>query len=122
MSTRPEGPRFEKEQRKRITENDCAAATAPQTRGVSAFAVLYRMRRAFLREQSRALYRRYGQLLTIACMLFGPTNGIDAEAKAFLAALIRQDAARRLFLFSTHDGELIEATGAQCLRLGAAPP
>lgn len=46
-----------------------------------------------------------------------PTNGIDAGAKAFLAAHIRQEGARRLFFFSTHDGEFIEATGAHCLRL-----
>ena len=50
-----------------------------------------------------------------------PTNGIDAEAKAFLVAHIRQEGARRLFFFSTHDGEFIDATGAHCLRLGQTP-
>ena len=49
-----------------------------------------------------------------------PTNGIDAEAKAFLVTHIRQEGARRLFFFSTHDGEFIDATGAHCLRLEQA--
>ncbi|GGB92683.1 ATP-binding cassette domain-containing protein [Pseudoduganella buxea] len=47
-----------------------------------------------------------------------PTNGIDADAKGFLIDLIRQQSARRLFLFSTHDQELIGQTGAGLLRLG----
>lgn len=47
-----------------------------------------------------------------------PTNGIDAAAKAWLAGLVRLQAADRLLLFSTHDNELIEATGARLLRLG----
>ncbi|WUR12200.1 ABC transporter ATP-binding protein [[Empedobacter] haloabium] len=47
-----------------------------------------------------------------------PTNGIDAAAKAWLAELIRQQGASRLLLFSTHDNELIEATGARLLHLG----
>lgn len=49
-----------------------------------------------------------------------PTNGIDADARQFLIALIRQAAPQRLFFFSTHDLELAEATGAQRLGLGAA--
>ena len=49
-----------------------------------------------------------------------PTNGIDAEAWGFLAAHIRQEGAKRLFFFSTHDREFIDATGARRLRLGAA--
>lgn len=47
-----------------------------------------------------------------------PTNGIDAAAKAWLADLIRQQAASRLLLFSTHDQALIDATDARLLRLG----
>lgn len=47
-----------------------------------------------------------------------PSNGIDADAKAWLAELIRVQSASRLLLFSTHDGELIAATGARLLRLG----
>lgn len=47
-----------------------------------------------------------------------PTNGIDAAAKAWLADLIREQAASRLLLFSTHDQGLINATDARLLRLG----
>lgn len=56
----------------------------------------------------------YGARVTI---MDEPTNGIDAEAKAFLAALVRREAGQRLFLFSTHDEELIAASGAERLRL-----
>jgi ABC-2 type transport system ATP-binding protein len=49
-----------------------------------------------------------------------PTNGIDADAKRWLAAYIGAESARRLFFFSTHDGEFIEATAARRLRLGPA--
>lgn len=51
-------------------------------------------------------------------LLDEPTNGIDAAAKDFLIGLIRQQAARRLFVFSSHDEELIGQTGATLLRLG----
>lgn len=54
-------------------------------------------------------------------LLDEPTNGIDADARAFLAAHIRQEAARRLFFFSTHDADFIDATDARRLRLGQAP-
>ena len=47
-----------------------------------------------------------------------PTNGIDADAKGFLVELVRRQGTARLFLFSTHDAELIERTGAATLRLG----
>ena len=47
-----------------------------------------------------------------------PTNGIDAGARDFLAAQIRDDGMQRLFFFSTHDEDFIAATGAERLRLG----
>jgi len=46
-----------------------------------------------------------------------PTNGIDAEAKAYLVETIRQGSASRLFFFSTHDEEAVARCGAQVLRL-----
>jgi len=46
-----------------------------------------------------------------------PTNGIDADAKAFLAACIRSEKGGRLLLFSTHDQALVAAVGAAVLDL-----
>ena len=53
-------------------------------------------------------------------LLDEPTNGIDAESRQFLIALIRREAAQRLFFFSTHDAGLVEATEARHLRLERA--
>lgn len=50
-------------------------------------------------------------------LLDEPTNGIDAEAKAFLMETFRQGRDARLFFFSTHDGEAVAQSGAQVLRL-----
>lgn len=53
-----------------------------------------------------------------------PTNGIDAEAKAYLMETFRQARDARLFLYSTHDGEAVAQSGARVLRLvepGEAP-
>lgn len=48
-----------------------------------------------------------------------PTNGIDAEARAFLIDQIGARAHEHLVLFSTHDRELIALTGARVLALPA---
>lgn len=48
-----------------------------------------------------------------------PTNGIDADARAFLVEHIQAQKRRRLILFSTHDRELIAAVGARVLDLSA---
>ncbi len=48
-----------------------------------------------------------------------PTNGIDAEARAFLIEQIGARAHEHLVLFSTHDSELIALTGARVLALPA---
>ena len=48
-----------------------------------------------------------------------PTNGIDAEARAFFVAQVRARAQEYLVLFSTHDRELIAQTGARVLELPA---
>jgi len=48
-----------------------------------------------------------------------PTNGIDADAKAFLVQQIRAQQEKRLILFSTHDQELIASIGARVLDLSA---
>lgn len=48
-----------------------------------------------------------------------PTNGIDADAKAFLAAHLNAQKPRRLLLFSTHDQALVAAAGATLLDLSA---
>ncbi len=46
-----------------------------------------------------------------------PTNGIDAQAKAFLLDVFRRDRERRLFFFSTHDLEAVAGSGAQVFAL-----
>jgi ABC-2 type transport system ATP-binding protein len=51
-------------------------------------------------------------------LLDEPTNGLDTDARAALTALVNEQRARRLFLFSTHDQALIAATGAEILPLG----
>jgi len=51
-----------------------------------------------------------------------PTNGIDARARAFLIGCILIELQTRLVLFSTHDRELIVATGARLLDLSASAP
>jgi ABC-2 type transport system ATP-binding protein len=48
-----------------------------------------------------------------------PTNGIDADARAFLIDEIRARAHQHLVLFSTHDRDLIVLTGARVLALPA---
>lgn len=48
-----------------------------------------------------------------------PTNGIDADARAFLVDQIRARVHEHLMLFSTHDRELIALTGARVLALPA---
>ncbi|MEW7847680.1 ATP-binding cassette domain-containing protein [Massilia aurea] len=48
-----------------------------------------------------------------------PTNGIDADARAFLVAQIGMRAREHLVLFSTHDKEVIALTGARVLDLSA---
>lgn len=48
-----------------------------------------------------------------------PTNGIDADARAFLIDQIAARAHEHLVLFSTHDRELIALTGARVLALPA---
>lgn len=47
-----------------------------------------------------------------------PSNGIDAEARALLIDLVVQRQQQQLFVFSTHDSELVQHTRAQVLRLG----
>ncbi len=49
-----------------------------------------------------------------------PTNGIDAEAKAYLMEVFRRERERRLFLFSTHDGDAVAQSNAQVLNLDRA--
>lgn len=49
-----------------------------------------------------------------------PTNGIDAAAKAHLLEVFRRESNRRLFLFSTHDGEAVARSGAQVFSLDRA--
>ncbi|WP_312485201.1 ABC transporter ATP-binding protein [Massilia timonae] len=51
-----------------------------------------------------------------------PTNGIDADARAFLVEQIRAQSGSRLVLFSTHDQELIAAVGARVLELSVGAP
>lgn len=46
-----------------------------------------------------------------------PTNGIDAQAKAFLLEVFRREGERRLFFFSTHDQEAVAGAGAQVFAL-----
>ncbi|MBB6133478.1 ABC-type multidrug transport system ATPase subunit [Massilia aurea] len=48
-----------------------------------------------------------------------PTNGIDADARAFLVDQIKARAHKRLVLFSTHDRDLIALTGARVQALPA---
>jgi ABC-2 type transport system ATP-binding protein len=48
-----------------------------------------------------------------------PTNGIDADARAFLIDQITTRAHQHLVLFSTHDRDLIALTGARVLALPA---
>jgi len=48
-----------------------------------------------------------------------PTNGIDADARAFLIDQIRARAHEHLVLFSTHDRDLIALAGARVLALPA---
>ena len=48
-----------------------------------------------------------------------PTNGIDADARAFLLDQIKARAHERLVLFSTHDRDLIALTGARVQALPA---
>ena len=48
-----------------------------------------------------------------------PTNGIDADARAFLIDQITTRAHEHLVLFSTHDRDLIALTGARVLELSA---
>ena len=48
-----------------------------------------------------------------------PTNGIDADARAFLIDQIASRAHEHLVLFSTHDRDLIALTGARVLALPA---
>jgi ABC-2 type transport system ATP-binding protein len=48
-----------------------------------------------------------------------PTNGIDADARAFLIDQITTRAHQHLVLFSTHDRDLIALTGARVLSLPA---
>ena len=50
-----------------------------------------------------------------------PTNGIDADARAYLVDVIAAQKDRRLLLFSTHDQELIAGVGAGVLDLSAPP-
>lgn len=46
-----------------------------------------------------------------------PTNGIDAQAKAFLLEVFRRERERRLFFFSTHDLDALAQSGAQVFAL-----
>ncbi|NNG21738.1 ATP-binding cassette domain-containing protein [Telluria aromaticivorans] len=46
-----------------------------------------------------------------------PTNGIDAQAKAYLLDFFKRDRERRLFFFSTHDLEAVAGSGAQVFAL-----
>ncbi|VXB83727.1 ABC transporter ATP-binding protein [Massilia sp. 9I] len=49
-----------------------------------------------------------------------PTNGIDAGAKAYLMEVFRRERDRRLFLFSTHDGDAVAQSNAQVMNLDRA--
>ncbi|SFC43097.1 ATP-binding cassette domain-containing protein [Massilia yuzhufengensis] len=46
-----------------------------------------------------------------------PTNGIDAQAKAYLVALFRRECGQRLFFFSTHDQQAVVDASAEVLAL-----
>jgi energy-coupling factor transport system ATP-binding protein len=48
-----------------------------------------------------------------------PTRGLDPEARARLAALLRREAAERATLLITHDHELADAVATRAVRLGA---
>jgi ABC-type multidrug transport system ATPase subunit len=50
-----------------------------------------------------------------------PTNGIDAQARAFLVETMRRGSDARLFFFSTHDRDAVVESGAREFHMGTAP-
>lgn len=48
----------------------------------------------------------------------GPTNGLDASARAVLAQQFQTWSRDRIVLFASHDTELVQACRARCLTIG----
>jgi len=46
-----------------------------------------------------------------------PTNGLDKSSRSFLIKLVQKYKQRSVFLFSTHDNEFVQETGATVLQL-----
>jgi ABC-type multidrug transport system ATPase subunit len=49
----------------------------------------------------------------------GPSNGFDARGRAVLAELFKAWGKDRVVLFASHDGELVEACGAERMEVAA---
>jgi ABC-type multidrug transport system ATPase subunit len=49
----------------------------------------------------------------------GPSNGFDAQGRAVLAELFKSWAKDRVVLFASHDQELVQASGARSIEVGA---
>lgn len=52
-------------------------------------------------------------------LLDEPANGLDAQARQFLAGLFRRGAPRLTILFSAHDADFVAATGAGIVAMDA---
>jgi energy-coupling factor transport system ATP-binding protein len=78
------------------------------------------------RDLSSGERERLALAAVLACepdllVLDEPTRGVDLEARARLAALLRSEAPKRATLLITHDHELAAAVANRTVELGAVP-